>query len=58
MAVPKVNLRSRKGKKGISYFIDFTINGKRNRIAAGTNKNTAREISQRTQAELSLCHFS
>ena len=57
MAVPKVNLRARKEKKGISYFIDFTINGKRIRIVAGTNKKTAIEIAQRTQAELSLRHF-
>ena len=57
MAVPKVNLRARKGKKGISYFIDFTIDGKRSRIVAGTNKKTALEISQRTQIELSLGHF-
>lgn len=57
MAVPKVNLRQRKSKKGISYFIDYAINKKRYRIAAGTNKKTATEIAQRTQAELSLGHF-
>jgi hypothetical protein len=57
MSVPKVNLRTRKGKKGISYFIDLTLNGKRSRIVAGTNKKTALEISQNTQVELSLGHF-
>ena len=38
MAIPKVNLRKRKGKKGISYFIDFSVNGVRYRVNAGTNK--------------------
>lgn len=57
MSVPKVNLRQRISKKGISYFIDYAINRKRFRIAAGTNKKTATEIAQRTQAELSLGHF-
>lgn len=58
MAIPKVNLRSRKGKKGISYFIDFAVNGKRFRVNAGTNKNAAMEKQLQTLLELSLGHFN
>jgi hypothetical protein len=44
MAIPKVNLRKRMGKKGISYFIDFTLNGKRHRLTVGSNKKTSKEV--------------
>ncbi len=57
MAVPKVNLCQRKGKEGISYFSDFTINGQRQRLNAGTNKKTANEICQKKQAQLALGQF-
>ncbi len=55
MAIPKVNLRQ---KKGTSYFIDFTISSKRYRLSVGTNKKTALEICQKKQAELALGHFN
>jgi integrase len=58
MANPKVNLRQRKGKKGISYFIDFAIDSKRYRESAGTNKKIALEICQNKQLQLSLGHFN
>ena len=57
MAIPIVNLRQKKGKKGTSYFIDFTISGKRYRLSVGTNKKTALEICQKKQAQLALGHF-
>lgn len=52
MAVPKVNLRERKSNKITSYFIDFTVDGKRYRINAGTNKNTAKEFRDAKLIEL------
>lgn len=58
MAVPKVKVRTRKSKNGISYFIDFAVAGKRYRLAAGPNKKTANEIAQRKLTELSLGHFN
>lgn len=58
MATPKVNLRQRKGKKGISYFIDFAVKGRRYRLHAGTNKKVALEICQQKQLELSLGRFN
>jgi len=57
MAVPKVKLRDKKDKKGITYFLDYTVNGKRHRPAVGTNKRTALEICQNVQAKLSLGQF-
>jgi len=54
MATPKVNLRQRKDKKGTSYFIDFTVNGKRYRIAAGNNKKRAASIQREYDARLLL----
>lgn len=49
MSVPKVNLRERKSKRKTSYFIDFTIKGKRYRLSAGTNKKVALEICQQKE---------
>jgi len=57
MAVPKVKLRERKDKKGVSYFIDYTVNEKIRRQNVGTNKKTALEICQNVQAKLSLGQF-
>ncbi len=57
MAVPKVKLRDKKDKKGVTYFLDYTVNGKRHRPAVGTNKKTALEICQNVQAKLSLGQF-
>jgi integrase len=57
MAVPKVKLRERKDTKGVSYFIDYTVNGKRHRQNVGTNRKTALEICQNVQAKLSLGQF-
>ena len=54
MAVPKVKLRDKKDKKGITYFLDYTVNETRHRPAVGTNKKTALEICQNVQAKLSL----
>jgi len=58
MATPKVNLRQRKGKKGISYFIDFAVKGRRYRLSAGTNKKITLEICQKKELELSLGYFN
>ncbi len=57
MAVPKVKLRERKDTKGVSYFIDYTLNEIRHRQNVGTNKNTALEICESVQAKLSLGQF-
>jgi len=57
MAVPKVKLRHKKDKQGITYFLDYTVNGRRHRPAVGTNKKTALEICQNVQAKLSLGQF-
>jgi len=57
MVIPKVKLRHKKDKTGIAYFLDYTVNGKRYRPAAGTNKKTALEICQNVQARLSLGRF-
>jgi hypothetical protein len=52
MAIPKVKLRSKKDKKGITYFIDYTVNEIRHRPTVGSNKKTALEICQNVQAKL------
>jgi hypothetical protein len=57
MAVPKVKLRNKKDKNGTTYFLDYTVKGKRHRPAVGTNKKTALEICQNVQAKLSLGQF-
>jgi len=57
MAIPKVKLRERKDKKGHSYFIDYTVNGRRHRRNVGTNKKTALEICQNVQAKFLLGQF-
>ncbi len=57
MAYPKVNLRKIKRKKGISYFIDYTIDGKRHRHVVEGNKHTADRIKLEIQQRLSLGQF-
>jgi integrase len=57
MAIPKVKLRSKKDKKGITYFLDYTVNEIRHRPTVGSNKKTALEICQNVQAKLSLGQF-
>ena len=52
MAVPTVKLRNRKSGKTTSYFIDFTVDGKRYRLNAGTNKKTAEEFRDAKLIEL------
>lgn len=57
MAYPKVNLRKIKRKKGIAYFIDYTVNGKRHRHVVEGNKHTADRIKLEIQQRLSLGQF-
>jgi integrase len=52
MAVPKVNLRKVKRKNGTTYFIDFTVNGKRFREAIGSNRKDAEVVQAVRQSEL------
>lgn len=57
MAVPKVNLRTVKRKKGISYMIDYAVDGKRYREAVGTNKRDAEVIQAKKQSDLAMGKF-
>lgn len=57
MAYPKVNLRKIKRKKGYSYFIDYTVDGKRHRHIVEGNKHTAEQIKNEIQRRLSLGQF-
>ena len=54
MATPKVNLRKRKTNKGVSYFIDYAVNGKRYREAVGDNKKNAEQIRAKVQTDLAF----
>jgi integrase len=54
MATPKVNLRKRKTKKGVSYFIDYAVNGKRYREAVGDNKKNAEQIQAKVKTDLAF----
>ncbi len=54
MAIPKVRLGNRKGKTGISYYLDYSINGKRFRPPAGTNKKHAENLRRETEAKIFL----
>ena len=57
MAIPIVNLRKRKLKKGHSYLVDYTINGDRYRQAVGKNKRDAESIKTKIQHELTLGNY-
>lgn len=57
MAIPKVRLKPRSGKNGISYYLDFTLIGTRRRITVGTNKKNAEEIRREYDAKLLLGQF-
>ena len=57
MAIPIVNLRKRKLKKGHSYLVDYTINGVRYRQAVGKNKRDAEFIKTKIQHELTLGNY-
>jgi len=57
MAVPKVTLRSKEDEKGITYFLDYKVNGKRRRPTVGTNKKRAEELFRETEAKLYLGQF-
>jgi len=57
MAIPVVNLRKRKLKKGHSYLVDYTINGDRYRQAVGKNKRDAESIKTKIQHELTLGNY-
>ena len=54
MATPKVNLRKRKTKKGVSYFIDYAVDGKRYREAVGDNKKNAEQIQAKVKTDLAF----
>ncbi len=58
MAIPKVRLKTRKGKNGISYYLDYTINSKRFRPVVGTNKKKAEDIHRETEAKIYLGQFN
>jgi len=57
MANPTVNLRKIKRKKGHYYMVDYTINGKRYRKAAGKYKRDAEAIKAKIQTEITLGNF-
>lgn len=57
MAVPKVNLRKVKRKNGTTYFLDFTVKGRRIREAVGSNRKDAELIQAKRQTELALGQF-
>lgn len=58
MAIPKVNLRKIRRKSGISYLLDYTVNGKRTRECVGSNKQTAQEIRVYKAHELATGKFN
>jgi len=57
MANPKVTLRTRELKKGYSYQIDYTIDGKRYRRSVGTRKREAEEIRDKIQTDITYGNF-
>jgi hypothetical protein len=54
MAVPKVNLRTINRKGGISYMLDYAVDGKRYREAVGSNKRDAELLKAKIQSDLTL----
>lgn len=57
MANPKVTLRKRPLKKGYSYQIDYTIDGKRYRKSAGRDKSAADDIRSKMQTDITYGNF-
>jgi hypothetical protein len=54
MSAPKINLTQRKTKKGISYFLDYRLNGQRIRIAARAKKSDAETMRAKLQTDFNL----
>ena len=52
MAVPKVNLRQIQRKSGITYVLDYTVDGHRYRQAVGKNKRVAEQVAAKLQTDL------
>ena len=57
MAVPKVNLRQIQRKSGITYVLDYTVNGRRYRQTVGKNKRVAEQIASKRLIDLTQGHF-
>ncbi len=59
MSIPHVNLRKRLLKSGkTSYYIDYRVNGKRYRTAAGLNRYDAKKIQDHIQHQLAMGAFN
>ena len=52
MAAPKVNLRQIKRKSGITYVLDYAVNGQRHRESVGKNKRLAEQVAAKMQVDL------
>ncbi len=57
MSIPKVVLREIIRKSNTSYTLDYTLHGKRHRIAVGNDLDLAEEIRLDTQSKLMRGHF-
>ena len=57
MAVPKVNLRQIQRKSGITYVLDYTVNGRRYRETVGKIKRVAEQIAAKRLIDLTQGHF-
>jgi integrase len=57
MSVPKVNIRELKRKTETIYQLDYNLNGKRHRVAVGSDYNIAEQVKLDTQSKLIKGHF-
>ncbi len=57
MAIPKVHLTQVQRKSGITYVLDYAVNGKRHRQAVGKNKRAAELVAAKLQTDLAHGHF-
>ena len=57
MAVPKVHLTQVQRKSGITYVLDYAVNGKRYRQAVGKDKRAAELVAAKRQTDLIPGHF-
>ena len=57
MSIPKVVLRKTDRQTGSTYILDYTLHGKRNRIAIGEDLDLAEQIRLDTQSKILRGHF-
>ena len=57
MAVPKVNLRQIQRMSGITYVLDYTVNGQRYRESVGKNKRVAEQVAAKRLIDITQGHF-